>query len=96
MILSRFRWYRRMRGGYWAQVTAPLGIFSRARWIRSKGEQLTPDREWTFYPWAEKRMGNGYIDEWYSDGCFAHPLSSVICPECKERLGLNNLAGPTQ
>lgn len=23
MILSRFRWYRRARGGYWAQVTSP-------------------------------------------------------------------------
>lgn len=86
MILARFRWYRRMRGGYWAQVTAPLGIFSRTRWVRCKGETPTPDHRWEFYPWGQKTMGNGYIDEWYSDGCYAVPLSSVICDPCKERL----------
>lgn len=87
MILSRFQWYRRARGGYWAQVTASLGIFSRTRWVRCKGETPTADREWTFYPWAQKRMGNGYIDEWYSpDGIYATPLSSVICKDCKGRL----------
>lgn len=75
-----------MRGGYWAQVTAPLGIFSRTRWVRCKHSEPTPDHQWEFYPWAQKRMGNGYIDEFYYDGCYATPLSHVICDDCKARL----------
>ena len=72
-MLSRFQWYRRMRGGYWAQVTAPLGILAKTRWTRCKETQPTPDQKWEFYPWAKKTMGNGYIDEWY----FVEPMYAV-------------------
>lgn len=87
MILSRFRWYRRMRGGYWAQVTS---MFYGRRWVRCKERgQPTPDHQWEFFPWASKVMGNGYIDEWHcTDGMFATPLSTAICEDCKERLEL--------
>jgi hypothetical protein len=87
VMLSRFRWYRRMRGGYWGQVTAPLGIFSRTRWVRVDAPQPLPDGRWEFYPWASKTMGNGYMDEWHGqDPCYVVPLSQVICDDCKERL----------
>lgn len=89
MILSRFRWYRRMRGGYWAQVTAPMGILSKTRWVRCKEMQPTPDHKWTFYPWASKTMGNGYIDEWHSvEPCWAVPFSSWVA----ETIGTNDMA----
>ena len=85
MILSYFRWYRRARGGYWAQVTAPLGVFLKVRWVRCKQMQPTPDKRWEFYPWASKTMGNGYIDEWYSiEPWYAVPLSSL--PEVQEAI----------
>lgn len=77
--LNRFKWYRRARGGYWAQVTNPLGIITNFRWVRCpERRQPTPDQMWEFYPWAKKEMGNGYIDEWHSSSpCFAVPLSTV-------------------
>lgn len=82
MFLSRFQWYRRARGGYWAQV---IGLLWGKRWIRSATEP-SPNHEWVFYPWGTKIMGNGYIDEWYTHDCYAVPLSSVICEDCKTRL----------
>jgi hypothetical protein len=79
MILSRFAWYRRLRGGYWAQVTAPLGILSRTRWVRCKAAQPTPDNHWVFYPWGTKTLGNGYIDEWhFVEPWYAVPFSDWL------------------
>lgn len=78
-----------MRGGYWAQVTAPLGIFSKTRWVRCKAMQPTPDQNWIFYPWAQKTMGNGYIDEWHMiEPCWAVPFSSWVA----ETIGTNDVA----
>lgn len=90
MILSRFKWYRRARGGYWAQVTAPLGIFSRFRWVRvPERSQPTPDNVWEFYPWGRKEFGNSMIDEWYAqEPCYARPFSQFVT----ESLGTNDVA----
>lgn len=33
-MLSYFQWYRRWRGGKWAKVTNPLGLFCQRRWIK--------------------------------------------------------------
>lgn len=89
MILARFAWYRRLRGGYWAQVTAPMGLLSKTRWVRCKAMQPTPDHKWVFYPWAQKTMGNGYIDEWHAiEPCWAVPFSSWVA----ETIGTNDMA----
>lgn len=73
-LLAKFQWYRRARGGYWAQVTAFFGT----RWVHISG-QPTSNREWIFYPWGKSEMGNGYIDEWYSvDPHVAMPLSHAL------------------
>jgi len=74
-LLSYFQWYRRARGGYWAQTT---GFFFRHVWVRQ--ERPTADLEWIFYPWGTRTLGNGYIDEWYlePDGSSAIPLSTAI------------------
>jgi len=86
MILARFAWYRRARGGYWAQVT---GFISGVRWVRCKSTEPTPDHKWIFYPWATKEMGNGYIDEWHSvEPCWAVPFSSWVA----ETIGTNDMA----
>lgn len=89
MILSRFAWYRRARGGYWAQVTAPLGLFTKTRWVRCKQMQPTPGQDWTFYPWATKTMGNGYVDEWHPvEPCYAVPFSRFVT----DTIGTNDMA----
>lgn len=73
--LGYFKWYRRARGGYWAQVT---GFIWGTRWYRCKHSQPIPGYNWTFYPWASKAMGNGYMDEWHSiDAHSIIPLSVV-------------------
>lgn len=73
-LLSYFQWYRRARGGYWAQVT---GLFG-SKWVRVEVPTSTAGRQWTFYPWAKSEMGNGYIDEWYLEDYSAIPLSTAI------------------
>lgn len=88
-MLSRFRWYRRMRGGYWAQVTAPMSLLAKTKWVRCKEVQPTPDHKWEFYPWGAKTMGNGYIDEWHQvEPCWAVPFSSWVA----ETIGTNDMA----
>ena len=89
MILSRFRWYRRARGGYWAQVTAPLGLFSNVRWVRCPEMRPTPERKWEFYPSAvrEAQPVTAYIDEWHCvEPCWAVPFSRHLA----DTLGTNN------
>jgi hypothetical protein len=75
-LLSYFKWYRRARGGYWAQVT---GLIFGKRWVRCPERgQPTPDNIWEFYPWAKKQMGNGYIDEWHIiEPIHAVPVSTI-------------------
>lgn len=75
--LSRFRWYRRARGGYWAQVTSFL--LTSTHWVRMADNPIPMQNGcWEFYPWAKKEMGNGYIDEWHcSSPYYAVPLSSI-------------------
>lgn len=91
MILAQFRWYRRLRGGYWAQVT---GWLWGQNWVRcSERDQPTPDKVWEFYPWASKTLGNGYIDEWYAqEPHFAVALSSL--PEVKEAMKRREVSTP--
>lgn len=84
MILSRFKWYRRMRGGYWAKVPGFLG----SRWTRVDRPIPAPTPGWEFYPWAAKTLGNGYVDEWWSvEPCYAVAFSQVVAGT----LGTNDL-----
>ena len=77
-----------MRGGYWAQAKSRLGILS-FRWVRCKECQPTPDSRWIFYPWGQKTIGNGYIDEWYpAEPCWAIPFSAWVV----ETIGTNDMA----
>lgn len=88
MILSRFAWYRRARGGYWAQVT---GMFSRVRWVRCPEMQPTPDHKWEFYPSAVREASpvTRYVDEWHSmEPCWAVPFSRFVA----ETIGTNDMA----
>src|SRR5438034_1013903 len=96
ILLSHFRWYRRMRGGYWAQVSAPLGIgmlslgFVNRKWIRCKDRwQPKADGVWEFYPWASKTMSNCYTDEWHEvEPYYLVPYSQWI----SATLGTNDMA----
>jgi len=83
--LSKFRWYRRMRGGYWGQVTGGfafnvLGNLNGRKWVRVSNWSTAPlpNGQWEFYPWAKKERGNGFCDEWYEmEPFYMVPLSSV-------------------
>ena len=73
---------RRARGGYWGQVTAPLGFslhgfFSRKRWVHV-ADNPSPHHDWTYFPWATKQLGNGYMDEWYFGDWTAMPISQAL------------------
>lgn len=89
MMLTRFRWYRRMRGGYWAQVSSPMSLLGKLDWVKCDRPQPTPDKVWEFYPWAKKEMGNSMVDEWHAvEPCWAVPYSQWIA----ETLGTNDMA----
>lgn len=70
---ARFLWYRRARGGYWAQVS---GVFG-PRWWRVNTHPPV-GLQWEFYPWGTRTLGNGYMDEWHMEGHVAEPLSQVL------------------
>ncbi len=73
-LLSRYGWYRKLIGGEWYQISAPLFDGGNLMWIRKS--KLNPDFKWTVEMSEDyRKKGVAYVGEPFHRKC--HPLDEI-------------------